>query len=67
MNIINNRLFLAALSMFMAKKNAIKGYKLSIGAKPSSSPAYCSPLLDVGLPPYKGGFAHSHHAGQAGW
>ena len=33
----------------------------------SSSPAYRSLLLDVGLPPYRGGFAHSHHTGQAGW
>ena len=34
----------------------------------SSSPAYCSPLQYVGLPPYRGGFAHSHHpGGQAGW
>ena len=32
----------------------------------TSSPAYCSPLVDVGLP-YRGGFAHSHHAGQVGW
>ena len=32
-----------------------------------TSQGYCSPLLDVGLPPYRGGFTHSHHAGQAGW
>ena len=33
----------------------------------SPSPAYGSPLLDVGLPPNSGDFAHSHHPGQAGW
>ena len=43
------------------------GEQIATHCGSSPSPAYDSPLLDVGFPPYRGGFANSHHAVQAVW